>query len=227
MTPHSDTSRDDDESHNPTVLEAPPTAVAEIFGDRTELIIRYVEWLSGPGIERGLMGPREAPRLWDRHVLNSASAESSFGQGEQVVDVGSGAGLPGIPLALARPDLRVILVEPLLRRVKFLEEVVQDLGLEVKVIRGRAEDRAVIREVGEIDAVTSRAVAPLAKIGRWSVPLMRVGGRMVALKGLSAEEEMVRDRAELEEVGLKNLEVRTIETMGADPTRVVLGRRGR
>ena len=101
----------------------------------------------------------------------------------QIADIGSGAGLPGIPLALARPDLRVTLIEPLLRRSDFLREVIDDLGVDVAVVRGRAEEQAVRQQVGEMDAVVSRAVASLDKLTRWSMPLLRSGGRMLAIKG--------------------------------------------
>src|SRR5690349_4334148 len=117
---------------------APPEAV-EVFGARLEDAERYVRVLAGAGIERGLIGPKEIERLWERHVLNSAAVAELVEDGETVVDVGSGAGLPGIPMALARPAARIVLVEPLLRRAEFLTEVTQELGLEVTVVRGRAE----------------------------------------------------------------------------------------
>ncbi|MDH6284768.1 16S rRNA (guanine(527)-N(7))-methyltransferase RsmG, partial [Prescottella agglutinans] len=139
---------------------------------------------------------------------NCAVLGELVGAGESVVDVGSGAGLPGIPLAIARPDVRVTLVEPLLRRTVFLQEVVDSLGLEnVTVLRGRAEDSDVVKQAGGADVVTSRAVAPLEKLVRWSLPLVRVGGRMLALKGSSAAEEISRDRASLARLGAGKLEV--------------------
>jgi 16S rRNA (guanine527-N7)-methyltransferase len=168
----------------------------------------YHASLASDGVVRGLIGPREVPRLWVRHVLNCAVLGELVGAGESVVDVGSGAGLPGIPLAIARPDVRVTLVEPLLRRTVFLQEVVDSLGLEnVTVLRGRAEDSDVVKEAGGADVVTSRAVAPLEKLVRWSLPLVRVGGRMLALKGSSAAEEISRDRASLARLGAGKLEV--------------------
>ena len=147
-----------------------------------------------PGVERGLLGPREVDRLWDRHILNSAAVAELLGPDERIADIGSGAGLPGIPLALARPDLRLTLIEPLLRRSEFLREVVDDLGLEITIVRGRAEDRSVRQQVGEMDAVVSRAVASLDKLTKWSVPLLRPDGRMVAIKGERAEEEIREHR---------------------------------
>ncbi len=144
---------------------------------------RYAQILAGAGVERGLIGPREADRLWDRHLLNSAALAELLEPGDQIADIGSGAGLPGIPLALARPDLRVTLIEPLLRRSDFLREVIDDLGVDITVVRGRAEEQTVRQQVGEMDAVVSRAVASLDKLTRWSVPLLRPGGRMLAIKG--------------------------------------------
>src|SRR3954462_14823869 len=119
--------------------EAPdaPSAAADVFGPRVDLAERYAAILAGAGIERGLLGPGEVPRLWERHVLNSAAVAELVGDDERVADVGSGAGLPGIPLALARPGVRVTLIEPMLRRADFLREVVDELGLDVAVIRGR------------------------------------------------------------------------------------------
>ncbi|HEX6328516.1 MAG TPA: 16S rRNA (guanine(527)-N(7))-methyltransferase RsmG, partial [Jiangellaceae bacterium] len=130
--------------------------------------------LAGPGIERGLLGPREVPRLWDRHLLNCAVIQDAVAQGATVLDVGSGAGLPGVVLAVVRPDLAVTLVEPLLRRSVFLGEVVAELRLSnVNVVRSRAEELH-----GKViaDVVTARAVAPLDRLARWTIPLVRTGG---------------------------------------------------
>jgi 16S rRNA (guanine527-N7)-methyltransferase len=187
-----------------------------------------VQWLAGPGTVRGLIGPREAGRLWSRHVLNCAVAASVMPAGARVVDIGSGAGLPGIPMALARPDLRIDLVETLLRRTTFLEEVVAELSLSerCRVIRGRAED--VVAGVGGADAVTARAVAPLAKLAGWAAPLLRDGGLFVALKGTSAPEEIERDRSACAAVGIVDLDVQLVGVdLLAEPTTVVLGRRSR
>ncbi|MFC9515644.1 16S rRNA (guanine(527)-N(7))-methyltransferase RsmG [Nocardiaceae bacterium NPDC056970] len=183
-------------------------AVARVFGERAGLAEAYHASLASDGVVRGLIGPREVPRLWTRHVLNCGVLGELVGAGECVVDVGSGAGLPGVPLAIARPDVRVTLVEPLLRRSVYLQEFVDSVGLSnVTVVRGRAEQEGVLKEVGGADVVTSRAVAPLDKLAKWSLPLVRVGGRMLALKGSSAAEEISRDRAALARLGAGKLEV--------------------
>ncbi|MFE3542046.1 16S rRNA (guanine(527)-N(7))-methyltransferase RsmG [Nocardia sp. NPDC059177] len=185
----------------------PPAAAARVFGDRLDLARRYCAALATAGVERGLIGPREVPRLWERHILNCAVIGELIEEGASVVDIGSGAGLPGIPLAIARPDLRITLVEPLLRRTVFLSEFIEEAGLEVRVVRGRAEQSGVIKEAGGADVVTSRAVAPLAKLAHWSLPLLRDHGRMLALKGTSAAEELERDGAELIRDGATDLRV--------------------
>ncbi|MCF7551939.1 16S rRNA (guanine(527)-N(7))-methyltransferase RsmG [Pseudonocardia sp. WMMC193] len=179
----------------------PPPAAQKVFGDRLELAARYVDHLATSGVERGLIGPREADRLWDRHVLNCAVVAELVPDSAKVVDVGSGAGLPGIPLCLARPDLRIVLVEPLARRVEWLEEIIADLGLSLTVERGRAEENAIRRRWEGADVVTARAVAPLARLAGWSLPLLRTGGRMLAVKGASAPQEIERDAAEVRRLG--------------------------
>ena len=150
---------------------------------------------------RGLIGPREAPRLWDRHLLNCAVLGEVVPRGVAVADVGSGAGLPGLVLAIARPDLRVTLVEPLLRRTRFLDEVVDLLGLQaqVEVLRGRAEELADGRT---FDVVTARAVAPLERLARWCLPLVAPGGELVAMKGASAPAEVVEAGPDAAAAGL-------------------------
>lgn len=171
-----------------------PAQAEAVFGARLPLAEAYHESLATDGSTRGFIGPREVDRLWDRHILNCAALADVVPEGASVADVGSGAGLPGIPLAIARPDVKVTLIEPLLRRTKFLDEVVADLGLtNVTVLRGRAEEKVVRKEVGAVDVVTSRAVAPLGKLAGWSLPLVRTGGRMIAMKGSSAAEEIERD----------------------------------
>jgi len=154
-----------------------------------DLAAAYVAYLADAGVERGLIGPREVPRLWTRHLLNCAYLQELIPAGASVIDVGSGAGLPGIPVALARPDVQIRLVEPLERRFHFLREVVAELGLrdQVAVVRGRAEDVA-----GEFSApvVTARAVAPLATLYGWTMPLVQTDGVLLAIKGRSAPDEI-------------------------------------
>jgi 16S rRNA (guanine527-N7)-methyltransferase len=186
---------------------APPAAEA-VFGERLGMAQNYADLLAGPGVERGLLGPREVERLWDRHILNSAAVAELIEPDARVIDIGSGAGLPGLALAIARPDLAVTLVEPMQRRTDFLNEAVVSLGVPVEVVRGRAEDAAVRIRLAGADVVVSRAVADLEKLTRWSLPLLRKGGRMMALKGERATEE-VADRA------------RTMAVLGAGRVEVV------
>ncbi|MEE4541046.1 16S rRNA (guanine(527)-N(7))-methyltransferase RsmG [Streptomyces sp. V4-01] len=181
-------------------LPAPPQQAAAVFGDRFADAVRYAELLSDAGVRRGLIGPREVPRLWERHLLNCAVLSEVIDREVSVCDVGSGAGLPGIPLALARPDLRITLLEPLLRRTTFLEEVVRLLGLSnVTVVRGRAEE--VLGKLPPVDVVTARAVAPLERLAGWGLPLLRPHGEMAVLKGDTAEEELKSARAALGRLG--------------------------
>ncbi len=202
-------------------IEPEPGAAVAVFGDRIGLARRYVAALAGDGVVRGLIGPRETGRLWARHVLNCAVVAELLAPGDSVVDVGSGAGLPGIPLAIARPDCRFVLVEPLERRTVFLEAVVADLGLtNCRVVRGRAEQ--VVRTCGDADVVTSRAVAPLARLAEWSAPLLRDSARMLALKGSSAQDEIDRDGAVAARLGLVNLSVVRVGAGRVDPETVVL-----
>jgi 16S rRNA (guanine527-N7)-methyltransferase len=148
----------------------------------------YADLLATDGVVRGLIGPREAPRLWDRHLLNCAVLGDVVPEGATVCDIGSGAGLPGLVLAIARPDLRLTLVEPLLRRTTFLEEVVETLALpNVEVVRGRADD---LHGQRTFDVVTSRAVAPLERLLQWSMPLVAPEGALVAMKGSNVDEEI-------------------------------------
>lgn len=205
----------------------PPAAAAALFGDAADRARHYAAVLAGAGVERGLLGPREVDRLWDRHVLNSAAVAELIEPAAQVVDIGSGAGLPGIPLALARPDLEVTLIEPLLRRSDFLREVVEQLGLPVTVIRGRAEDPAVRKQVGErTRVVVSRAVASLDKLTRWSMPLLEMDGRMLAMKGERAEEEIRDHRRVMASLGAADVRVLKCGANYLDPpATVVVARR--
>lgn len=204
-------------------IEAEPDTVPSVFGAAVEQARQYVGRLAGDAAVRGLIGPREAGRLWSRHVLNSAVVAGVLPVDSTIVDIGSGAGLPGIPLAIARPDCRLILVEPLERRCAFLTEVIDFLNLtNCRVVRGRAEQ--VVDDCADADVVTSRAVAPLGRLAGWSVPLLRIGGKMLALKGSSASEELDRDRAVLKRLGLAQLHVFTVGTGVVDPlTSVVSG----
>lgn len=200
----------------------PPAEAARIFGDRLAVARQYHAALACVGVERGLIGPREVPRLWDRHILNCAVLGELIAEGAAVVDIGSGAGLPGIPLAIARPDLRVTLVEPLLRRTIFLAEFIEAAGLDVTVVRGRAEQPGVRKEAGGADVVTSRAVAPLGKLVQWSLPLVHDHGRMLALKGASVAEELERDHEELTRAGGGNAMVLECGVGIVSPPTVVL-----
>ncbi|WP_186245413.1 16S rRNA (guanine(527)-N(7))-methyltransferase RsmG [Mycobacterium simulans] len=204
-----------------------PDSASAVFGPRLELAHRYAALLADAGVERGLLGPREVDRLWDRHLLNCAAIGELLDPGDRVVDIGSGAGLPGLPLAIARPDLRVVLVEPLLRRTDFLREAVANLGLAVDVVRGRAEDSSVRDRLGESDAVVSRAVAALDKLTKWSMPLLRQDGRMLAIKGERAPDEVREHRRVMAALGA--VDVRVV-TCGANylhpPATVVSARHG-
>ncbi len=176
--------------------------------------------LAGSGVDHGLIGPREVPRLWERHVLNCAVTASLCRRGAHVVDVGSGAGLPGIAMAIARPDLRVHLVEPLQRRTTWLEAAIVELGLAtVTVHRGRAEAFA-----GQLTApyATARAVARLAVLARWCLPLLEPGGEVLALKGRSAPQELAADLPELRRLGVVQAEtVRLGVDLLQTPTTVI------
>ena len=175
---------------------------SEVFKERLLLAEKYHDLLATDGSTRGFIGPREVPRLWERHLINCAVIGDVMDEGATVVDVGSGAGLPGIPLAIARPDLRITLIEPLLKRSVFLQEVVDKLALDnVTVIRGRAEEGPIKKAVAGADIVTSRAVAPLGKLAKWSLPLVRRGGEMIAMKGESVHEELARDAADIKKAG--------------------------
>jgi 16S rRNA (guanine527-N7)-methyltransferase len=209
----------------------PPDAAVAVFGDALPRAERYVTRLATDGVARGLIGPREVPRLWERHVLNSAAVAEAVPAGARVVDVGSGAGLPGIPLGLARPDLTLTLVEPMARRVEFLEAAVRDLaddGLPPwRVIRGRAEERAVISTVGPVDVVTARAVAPLPRLVGWCRGLLRPGTQLVALVGAKAVAELPGMLAELTAAGMRNVHARAVGAeLGDAATTVVVMTRG-
>jgi len=204
--------------HEPTAEER--RAAETVFGDRLPLAERYVEHLATSGMERGLLGPREVPRLWGRHVLNCAVVAGLIAEGSEVADVGSGAGLPGLTFAIARPDLSVTLIEPLERRCIWLTEVTEDLGLSnVTVYRSRAE-----QAVGhvEADVVTARAVSALSNLAGLTIPLLGGAGEVLAIKGRSAAEEIEKAAKTIRKLGGKGTEVLTVgEDVLEEPTTVV------
>ena len=187
----------------------PPPGAQGVFGDRLPLAEQFVGILADSGVSHGLIGPREVPRLWERHVLNCAVIHPAITPDQMVIDVGSGAGLPGIALAIARPDLDLHLIEPMLRRTNWLSMAVDELGLtNVTVHRGRAEEF-----IGVLRApvVTARAVARLSELAKWCLPLLLPGGSLLAIKGLSVAEEVESDRAVLRRLGAID---EVIETFG-------------
>ncbi len=212
----------------PGMVEPEPPVAAEVFGDRIGIARRYVDLLTTDGVVRGLIGPRETDRIWSRHVLNCLAVTELIPRGSRVVDVGTGAGLPGIIVAIARPDCPVVLLEPLERRVRFLHEVVGQLDMtDVRVVRGRAQDAP--EDVRGADVVVSRAVAPLRRLAGWSAGLARPGGLVLALKGAGAAAELERDMAEVAAAGLRGVEVVFLDgpagtTVVVRATRSALGR---
>lgn len=191
-------------------LPPPPPSVTSLFpASRVDAAVAYAGLLATDGVVRGLIGPREAPRLWERHVLNCALLAPALPPDARVADIGSGAGLPGLVLAIARPDVTITLVEPLLRRTTFLEEAVETLGLtNVVVVRGRAD---ALHGTSDFDVVTSRAVAPLDRLLEWSMPLVAPYGALVAMKGSSAPEEVEAAAAVLARLGCA---APVVETLG-------------
>jgi 16S rRNA (guanine527-N7)-methyltransferase len=204
-----------------TGVEREPDAATTLFGDRIELARAYTAALAEHGEERGLIGPQELPRLWTRHVLNSAIAAPLFPAGGLAGDVGSGAGLPGVVLAIARPDVRWVLIEPMERRVTWLEEQVAALGLEnVVVERARAEEAG--RYEGVLDAVTARAVSALRTLIPWVAPLARDGGELILLKGMGAPAEIEAAQKQIRRFKLSDVRVEVLgEDLLAEATRVV------
>ena len=188
--------------------------------ERLPLIEAYAASLASDGVVRGLIGPREVPRLWERHLLNCAVLGDVIPSGATVCDIGSGAGLPGLVLAVARPDLRITLVEPLLRRTSYLSEVVEQLGLaHVEVLRGRAEQ---LHGERRFDVVTSRAVAPLERLLRWSMPLVAPEGALVAMKGSSIQAEIETAAPVLRKLGCARPEVSSLGEGVVDPQTIVV-----
>ncbi len=207
-------------------MPGPPAAATAVFGARLGLAVRYADLLATAGVERGLIGPREVARLWDRHLLNCAFVGELIPLDARVIDVGSGAGLPGIVLALARPDLTITLLEPNERRATFLLETIEELGLAaVDVRRARAEEShgsIGTRAGGQAEIVTARAVAPLDRLVPWCLPLVRTGGSLLAIKGQSAQAELDRCGAAVRLAGGTLARVRLCGgDFGAAPTTVV------
>jgi 16S rRNA (guanine527-N7)-methyltransferase len=205
---------------NPSAVPPTPAVAVTVFGPRLGLAETYVALLADTGITHGLIGPREAPRLWDRHVLNSAVVEPAFSEGARVADIGSGAGLPGIPLAIARPDLQLVLVEPLLRRTVWLTSTIEELGLtNVEVHRGRAES---LWGAQRFRHVTARAVARTGELARITLPLLSDGGSLQALKGESAGVELDEDADLLRSLGASRWSVSRYGAGIVDPETVVV-----
>ncbi|MBB2912728.1 16S rRNA (guanine527-N7)-methyltransferase [Streptosporangium becharense] len=205
----------------------PPEVAREVFtGEAWSRAEAFAELLAGPGVVRGLLGPREVPRVWDRHLLNCAVVAEAVPRDVRLVDIGSGAGLPGLVLAIVRPDITVTLLEPLLRRTVFLEECVESLKLgNVEVLRGRAEEFAGRRE---FDVASARAVAPLDRLLKWALPLLREGGELLAMKGERAAEELADAEGQLRSSGVRTAELVSVGHGKVEPPatliRVVAGR---
>jgi 16S rRNA (guanine527-N7)-methyltransferase len=201
-----------------SVLEDEPTAAATLFGERLELAQQFTADLAREGETRGLIGPLELPRLWSRHVLNSALVAPLVRAG-RVGDVGSGAGLPGLVLAIARPDVHFVLIEPMERRVDWLTEEAAALGLDnVEVVRARAEDAQLDEP---LDQVTARAVSALSKLLPLTAPLLRAGGEFLFMKGARVDEEITAAQKVIRKLGLQNVSVELLgEGVVPDPTRV-------
>jgi 16S rRNA (guanine527-N7)-methyltransferase len=199
-------------------VPAPPAAAA-VFGPALGRAEASAGILATRGVEQGLIGPHEVPRLWDRHLMNCAVvAELIGGQDRTLVDIGSGAGLPGIVLAMIRPELSVTLLEPMERRCRFLSECVTELGLaNASVLRGRAEDTAL-----RADVATARAVAPLDRLAGLAAGLVRPGGMVLAIKGQMAAEELRKARPVLRRLGARGAEVVRVGHGKVDPAATVV-----
>lgn len=192
-----------------------PAAVRALFAaERLDRVQRFAGLLATEGVVRGLIGPREVPRLWERHIVNCALLATALPRDATVADVGSGAGLPGLVVAIARPDLRITLIEPLLRRTTFLEEAVESLGLDNVVVR---RDRAdALHGEQTFDVVTARAVAPLERLLGWCMPLVSPEGALIAMKGTSAEQELVAARPVLRKLGCAEPSIEIVPAAGSE-----------
>lgn len=209
------------------MIPPPGDGAERAFGERLDLACRYAELLATDGVTKGIIGPSESGRLWDRHLVNCAVVADLLPETGTLVDIGSGGGLPGVVLAMLRPQLRVTLLEPMLRRVVFLNECVETLALgNVTVLRGRAEDVA-----GEVraDVATARAVAPLDRLLEWGRDVLRPGGTLLAIKGRGAEDELAAAGPVLKRLGARSAEVLRVGHDRVDPAttvvRVVTGTR--
>lgn len=203
----------------PPAPPAPPAA-AQVFGAREDLAKAYVAMLADTGISHGLLGPREVPRLWDRHVLNCAVVQELLPANSLCADIGSGAGLPGLALAIARPDVTMHLVEPLQRRARWLEIAVAELGLDGVTVHCRRAD--ALHGSLTVEVVTARAVAELGTLAQWCLPLLPAGGRVLAIKGSKADAELAQARPVLRRLGCEVGSVRECGATTIDvPTRVV------
>lgn len=208
-------------------IPEPPEIARTVFtGDAWSRAETFAGLLAGPGVVRGLLGPREVSRIWDRHLLNCAVVAEIVPADVRLVDIGSGAGLPGLVLAIVRPDLEVTLLEPLLRRTVFLQECVEALELSnVEVLRGRAEEFVGRRE---FDVASARAVAPLDRLLTWALPLLCEGGELLAMKGERAAEELADAEAQLRAGGVRTAELVSVGHGKVEPPatliRVVAGR---
>lgn len=201
------------------VPSAPPPAI-DLFGSRLGLASRYVELLAGTGIEHGLLGPGERPRLWERHVLNCAVINTAFPCDASVIDLGSGAGLPGIVLAVLRPDLEITLIERMQRRTLWLRRCVDQLSLpNVAIHHGRAES---LWGRSQVPYVTARAVARLGDLAAWCLPLLKPGGSLLAIKGEGAHSEVIADRKQLAGLGATDVDVETYGVGVVDPPTIVV-----
>lgn len=201
----------------PSALEPEPPLAAGLFGSGLDRARRYAAALAERGVELGLIGPAELPRLWTRHILNSVLLAPLLRDG-RFGDIGSGAGLPGLPLAMARPDVRMVLIEPMERRVEWLRGQVEELGLSnVEVVRGRAEE---VR-VPPLDQVTARAVSALSRLIPLAVPLVRSGGQLLFLKGANVEREVEAAAKAMRKARLSEVEVLTLGSdSGTESTKV-------